>query len=76
MTALTLAEAQTRLPDVVHRLNVGEEVMITEGDRVVARLVGESKPAWRRPGPGLCKGMLTILSEDDDHLKDFEEYMQ
>ena len=27
------------------------------------------------PLPGRGKGMLTILSEDDDHLKDFAEYM-
>jgi hypothetical protein len=25
---------------------------------------------------GSCKGMLTIVSEDDEHLKDFEEYMK
>ena len=26
--------------------------------------------------PGLWKGKLTILSDDDEHLKDFEEYMR
>jgi hypothetical protein len=25
---------------------------------------------------GSCKGMLTVVSEDDEHLKDFEEYMR
>lgn len=75
MTTLTLAEAQARLPEVVHRLNVGEEILITEGEQVVARIVGESKPVWQRPRPGLGKGILTILAEDDDHLKDFAEYM-
>jgi hypothetical protein len=25
---------------------------------------------------GSCQGMLTIVSEDDDHLKDFAEYME
>jgi len=29
----------------------------------------------QRPGPGLCKGMITIIADDEDHLKDFEEYM-
>ncbi len=28
-----------------------------------------------RPLPGRAKGMLTIHSEDDEHLKDFAEYM-
>jgi hypothetical protein len=31
-----------------------------------------------RPQPvfGSCKGMLTIVSDDDEHLLDFEEYMR
>ena len=28
-----------------------------------------------RAVPGRGKGMLTIIAEDDDHLKDFAEYM-
>ncbi len=32
-----------------------------------------SKPAT--PVFGSCQGMLTIVSEDDEHLKDFEDYM-
>ena len=28
-----------------------------------------------RPVPGRCKGMLTIVAEDDEHLEDFKEYM-
>jgi hypothetical protein len=34
------------------------------------------EPAERRhPVPGRGKGMLTIVSEDDEHLKDWAEYM-
>ncbi len=29
-----------------------------------------------RPVFGSCKGMLTVVSEDDEHLKDFKEYME
>ena len=29
-----------------------------------------------RPVFGSCKGMMTIVSEDDQHLKDFDEYMK
>ena len=28
------------------------------------------------PQFGNCRGMLTIVAEDDEHLKDFEEYMR
>jgi antitoxin (DNA-binding transcriptional repressor) of toxin-antitoxin stability system len=72
---VTLQEAQAYLPELVRKLSRGEEVAITEGDQVVARIVGEGPAAGKRPGPGLCKGMITIVSDDDEHLKDFAEYM-
>lgn len=75
MTTLTIAEVQSQLPEVIHRLNPGEEITVTEGDRVVARIVGDARPLAQRPKPGLMKGMLTIISDDDEHLKDFAEYM-
>ena len=31
--------------------------------------------AHRQRVPGLGKGMISIVSDDDDHLKDFAEYM-
>jgi antitoxin (DNA-binding transcriptional repressor) of toxin-antitoxin stability system len=75
MPTVTLEEAQAKLPDLIHHLATGEEVIVTEGSQVVARIVGERKPLPRRPGPGLCKGMMTIVADDDEHLKDFAEYM-
>ncbi|MGL4550966.1 MAG: type II toxin-antitoxin system Phd/YefM family antitoxin [Gemmataceae bacterium] len=75
MTTVTLSEAQTTLPDLIKQLAAGEQVSITEQGRVVARLVGEPSGASQRPGPGLCKGMLTILEDDEEHLRDFAGYM-
>jgi antitoxin (DNA-binding transcriptional repressor) of toxin-antitoxin stability system len=74
MQTITLEEAQRHLTEIIDKLTPGEEVVLTRGDKPVARLVavpGE-KP---RPVPGRGKGMLTVISEDDDHLKDFAEYM-
>jgi len=71
---LTLAEAQARLSDLIHNLSPGEEVVITENNRTVAKLVvPPAEPP--RPIPGRGKGSLIILSEDDEHLEDFQEYM-
>ena len=41
-------------------------------------LRGTLRPAPQRLPrvPGNCKGMITLLIEDDEHLKDFEEYMK
>lgn len=75
MSTLPLSEAQARLSDVIHNLNYGEEVLITENELVIARIVSDRRPLHKRPDPGLCKGMITVLSEDDEHLDDFKEYM-
>jgi antitoxin (DNA-binding transcriptional repressor) of toxin-antitoxin stability system len=74
MASVTIQEAQARLPDLIHKLAPGEEVLITENDQPVARLVA-SPSEQPRPIPGRCKGMLTILAEDDEHLEDFKDYM-
>ena len=77
MAIVTIEEAQASLPDLIHKLLPGEELMITENNQPVAKLVSEPptpKPGLRPP-PGLGKGCITIISDDDDHLKDFEEYM-
>jgi antitoxin (DNA-binding transcriptional repressor) of toxin-antitoxin stability system len=74
---VTLTQAQADLAGLIHRLAPGEQLVITENDRPVARLTTEppqSKPKWREPG--LWKGKVTIVSEDDDHLADFAEYMR
>ena len=77
MTTITLDEAQAKLPELVHQLTPGEVLVITENDRPVARLVSEVEPAKSglRPPPGLGKGYLTVIADDDEHLTDFAEYM-
>jgi antitoxin (DNA-binding transcriptional repressor) of toxin-antitoxin stability system len=75
MTTITLEEAQAKLPELINKLSKGEELAIMQGDRLVARIVGERTEIQQRPGPGLGQGMLTIVADDDEHLKDFAEYM-
>ncbi|HEY7423281.1 MAG TPA: hypothetical protein VH682_03475 [Gemmataceae bacterium] len=74
---ISVEEAQAKLKELIHQLAPGEEVILTEDQRPVAKLVNEQpkpKPELRPP-PGLGKGCITILSDDDEHLKDFAEYM-
>lgn len=48
---------------------------ITEA-HVLVTFLTSGKPATRQPRqPGTAKGRLTINVEDDEHLKDFQEYM-
>ena len=79
MPTITIEEAQARLKEIIHRLKPGEELVITENQQAVAKLIGEpAKPARpSRPGPGLCKGMITYMAPDfDAPLEDMKEYME
>jgi antitoxin (DNA-binding transcriptional repressor) of toxin-antitoxin stability system len=69
---VTMEEAQANLPELVSRLANGEELIITQGQKPVAKLVRENPPVRKRRKPGNCKGLITIVSDDDEHLKDFE----
>lgn len=75
---VSLQQAQADLAGLIHRLSPGDQLFITENDRTIAILttVPEPPPGGFRPPPGLWKGAITILQDDDEHLKDFEEYMR
>ena len=73
-TNVSIDEAQAKLREIIAKLGPDAEVVITENQQPVAKLVG-GRAAKQRPGPGLCKGMIAIVSDDDEHLEDFKEYM-
>ena len=52
---ITIEEAQAKLKELIHQLAPGEEVIITENQQPVAKLVNEAQsrsPACARPRPG------------------------
>ncbi len=75
MRTLTLEEVQAKLPEIIDKLVTGEELIITRNNQPVAKLVGQQRLVRQPRQPGNCKGMLIIVSDDDEHLKDFAEYM-
>ena len=75
MTSITIEDAQAKLPELINGLANGEQVVITQGEQIVARLIGERPEQRQRLAPGFAKGMFSIVAEDDEHLKDFAEYM-
>jgi antitoxin (DNA-binding transcriptional repressor) of toxin-antitoxin stability system len=76
MSTVSLTEAQANLPTLIAGLAPGEELAITSENKTVAKFVGKAEQKPRPiPVPGRGKGKIVIVSEDDDHLKDFEEYM-
>lgn len=76
-TTMAVEDVQWTLPELLDHLTPGDEVILTRNQQPAAKLVREqAKPQPKqRPGPGLGKGMITIVSDDDEHLKDFAEYM-
>ncbi len=74
-TTLAAEDIKLTLPELLDSLAPGDEVILTRDHQPVAKLVSE-KPRGRMPRvPGLGRGMITIISDDEDHLKDFAEYM-
>ena len=74
MTTVSLAEAQAHLPELLERVARGEEIVITRDETPIAQVLPMPK-ARPQPRFGSCKGMLTILSDDEEHLEHFKEYM-
>jgi len=77
MTTVTLEEAQSKLPELIHQLAPGEELVITENEQPVARLVPEASIERKPRQPGSMRGTVLYMAPDfDAPLEDFKEYME
>jgi prevent-host-death family protein len=75
MPTVTIEEARNKLSELIHRLTPGDEVVITENDQPVARLVPTTPTPTRKPRQfGTLKGTVLSMEHFDDPLEDFEEY--
>ena len=75
MTSISIEQAQSELPKIISNLKAGDTVVITEHGVPVARLSPEVGQPLKQRKPGSAVGRLAILSEDEEHLNDFKEYM-
>lgn len=75
MVTATIQEAQVHLAALIAQLKPGEELVIIERNRPVARLVAERSDKFGSRRPGSAIGKLTIVEDDEAHLEDFREYM-
>jgi antitoxin (DNA-binding transcriptional repressor) of toxin-antitoxin stability system len=72
---IPIEQAAAQLVNLVHGLGPGDEIVLTDGGRRLARIVPESVPPIRRQ-PGACKGLLEVLDDSNDViLEHFREYM-
>ena len=68
-----LEVAQATLSELVAGLTPDDDIVIMKDCKPVAKLVATSLVRPPRV-PGLMKGKLTVLVEDDEHLKHFADY--
>jgi antitoxin (DNA-binding transcriptional repressor) of toxin-antitoxin stability system len=75
MPTVTMKEAQAKLPELIHTLLQGEELLITEDDLPIATLTRSPRTSWPCQ-PGSAKDKEHWMAEDfDAPLEDFKEYM-
>jgi antitoxin (DNA-binding transcriptional repressor) of toxin-antitoxin stability system len=78
MATITLQEAQATLSDLVHRLVPGEELLITENDQPIAKLIPTPPEPPKKPRQlGTQRGSVLYMAPDfDAPLEDMKEYME
>ena len=77
MPPVSIEDAQARLKDLIAQLRPGEEVVITQDDRPVARLTAEVPQVKPPRRLGTLKGTVLYMAPDfDAPLDDFKEYME
>jgi len=73
---ISLKEAQATLDTLIRGLSPGEEVLITENDQPIARLI-VTTPAAEPRKLGTMRGTVQYMAPDfDAPLEAFQEYMQ
>ena len=77
MATITIQEAKAALPDLIRRMMPGEELVITENDHPVAKLVAAPPERPRKLRQlGTMRGTVLSMEHFDDPLDDFKEYME
>ncbi|MBI3467765.1 MAG: hypothetical protein HY000_32555 [Planctomycetes bacterium] len=66
MTTVSIEEAAGKLSELIHQLKPGEEVIITENDQAVAKLVGQTPPRRTPRQKGSAKGKLVIPAKEEE----------
>lgn len=77
MVQVTLEHAEHHLADLIAQVQAGEEILITRGDEVLARLShnDEIQNIGQRKA-GLMRGSVLYIADDfDAPLEDFKDYM-
>lgn len=74
MSIVTISEAQANLSGLIHQLGPGQELVITEHNQAIARIIPAG--GTKTPQLGSLRGSVVYMAPDfDAPLEDFKEYM-
>ena len=71
---VTIAEATSRLSELIDQLEPGQELTICKGDVACAKIVSLIRPI-NKSKPGRAKGQITILGDITGPIIPEEDYM-
>ena len=74
MSQIELTEAQEQLAQLVLAAQNGEEIVITQNNQPIAKIVAIPLPK-KRIEPGSAQGLIWMADDFDAPLEDFKEYM-
>ena len=76
MTAVSIKEAKAKLSELIHKLKPGDEVIITDKNVPVTRLLSAARPAAQRR-LGSLRGTVKYMAPDfDAPFDEFKEHME
>ncbi|OLE96331.1 MAG: DUF2281 domain-containing protein [Cyanobacteria bacterium 13_1_20CM_4_61_6] len=75
MYQIELEKAKAQIASLLQTALDGEEIIITQNEQPVLKLVPISAVKSRRRS-GSAKGLITMSDDFDEPLEDFAEYMQ
>ena len=76
MTAVTLEEAQAKLPELIDQLQPGEELTITAEGKPVAQVKKAQRTSWPCEAGTAKDRPLWMAPDFNAPLDDFKEYME
>ena len=77
MSSVSIEEARAKLSELIHKLHPGDEVVITEGEQPVARLLPAAADARRARQLGTLRGTVKYVAPDfDAPLDEFKDYVE
>jgi antitoxin (DNA-binding transcriptional repressor) of toxin-antitoxin stability system len=75
MHQVEVERASEQLPGLIQEALSGRDVVITQDQRPLVRLVKAAPSALRRRQAGSARGLIAVADDFDEPLEDFGPYM-